>query len=110
MTFASRLRMRRGVGGEMAVLRLMSDIHVGDDVIFRGRVYSVRGLSPMSASPRRALLEDLETGENVEAHLDELGTPESAAHFQAPPESAAHFQAMRGPASRERSAAKPPSS
>jgi len=97
MTFASRLRMRRGVGGEMAVLRLMSDIHVGDDVIFRGRVYSVRGLSPMSASPRRALLEDLETGENVEAHLDELGTPESASHFQA----------KEDPASRERPPAKP---
>ena len=67
----------------MAVLRLMSDIHVGDDVTFRGRAYFVRGLSPMSASPRRALLEDVETGESVEAHLDELGTPESAKHFQA---------------------------
>lgn len=74
MTRASRLRMRRGVDGEMVVLRLMSDIHVGDDVTFRGRVYFVRGLSPMSASPRRALLEDIETGESVEAHLDELDT------------------------------------
>ena len=83
MTSISRLRMRRGVGGETAVLRLMSDIHVGDDVTFRGRAYVVRGLSPMSASPRRALLEDVETGENVEAHLDELSAPESAAHFQA---------------------------
>jgi hypothetical protein len=60
----------------MAVLRLMSDISVGDEVTFRGRVYRVRGLSPMSASPRRALLEDLETGENVEAHLDELDVVE----------------------------------
>ena len=85
MTFASRLRMRRGVGGETAVLRLMSDIHVGDDVIFRGRVYSVRGLSPMSASPRRALLEDVETGENVEAHLDELGKEDPASR-ERPPE------------------------
>jgi len=79
--------MRRGVGGETAVLRLMSDIHVGDDVTFRGRAYVVRGLSPMSASPRRALLEDVETGENVEADLSA-------------PESAAHFQAGEGPASR----------
>jgi len=83
MTSTSRLRMRRGVGGETAVLRLMSDIHVGDDVTFRGRAYVVRGLSPMSASPRRALLEDVETSENVEAHLDELSAPESAAQFQA---------------------------
>ena len=97
MTSASRLRMRRGVGGEMAVLRLMSDIHVGDDVIFRGRVYSVRGLSPMSASPRRALLEEVQTGENLEAHLEELETPESAAHFQA----------REDPASRERPRAEP---
>jgi len=97
MTSISRLRMRRGVGGETAVLRLMSDIHVGDDVTFRGRAYVVRGLSPMSASPRRALLKDVETGENVEAHLDELS----------PPESAQHFQAGEGPASRERPPAKP---
>ena len=100
MTYASRLRMRRGVGGETVVLRLMSDIHVGDDVTFRGRAYVVRGLSPMSASPRRALLEDVETAENVEAHLDELSAPESASHFLGTPESAAHFQAGEGPASR----------
>lgn len=76
MTCTSRFRMRRGVDGEMAVLRVMSDIHVGDDVTFHGRVYCVRGLSPMSASPRRALLEDVETGESVEAHLDELDAVE----------------------------------
>jgi len=56
----------------MAALRLMTDIRVGDDVTFNGRVYRVRGISPMSASPRRVLLEDVETGENVEAPLDEL--------------------------------------
>ncbi|MGH2998052.1 MAG: hypothetical protein ACRDNM_02025, partial [Gaiellaceae bacterium] len=68
----SRLRMRRGVDGEWWVLRLMTDIHVGDDVTFNGRVYRVRGISPMSASPRRVLLEDVETSENVEAPLDDL--------------------------------------
>lgn len=56
----------------MAALRLMTDIRVGDDVTFNGRVYRVRGISPMSASPRRVLLEDVETGENVEAPLDEI--------------------------------------
>lgn len=50
----------------------MTDIHVGDDVILRGRVLRVCGISPMSASPRRVLLEDLETGESLEARLDEL--------------------------------------
>jgi hypothetical protein len=56
----------------MAALRLMTDIRVGDDVTFNGRLYRVRGISPMSASPRRVLLEDVETGENVEAPLDEI--------------------------------------
>ncbi|MGH2971589.1 MAG: hypothetical protein ACRDLE_05570 [Gaiellaceae bacterium] len=45
---------------------------MGDDVTFNGRVYRVRGISPMSASPRRVLLEDVETSENVEAPLDDL--------------------------------------
>ncbi|TMM12840.1 MAG: hypothetical protein E6F98_07665 [Actinobacteria bacterium] len=50
----------------------MSDIHVGDDVTFHGHVFNVRGLSPMSATPRRVLLENRETGETIEAPLDEL--------------------------------------
>jgi len=56
----------------MAALRVMTDIRVGDDVTFDGRVYRVRGISPMSASPRRVLLEDVETGEDVEAPLDDI--------------------------------------
>jgi hypothetical protein len=54
------------------VLAVMSDIHVGDDVTFHGHVFNVRGLSPMSATPRRVLLEDRETGETIEAPLDEF--------------------------------------
>jgi len=50
----------------------MTDIHVGDEVTYEGRVYRIRGISPMSASPRRVLLEDVETSENVEAPLDDL--------------------------------------
>jgi hypothetical protein len=57
---------------QLVALRLMSDIRVGDDVIFRGRVFRVRGVSPMSATPRRVLLEDLESGENVEAQRDQV--------------------------------------
>ncbi|HEY2072462.1 MAG TPA: hypothetical protein VGG88_02680, partial [Gaiellaceae bacterium] len=57
---------------QMAALRLMTDIHVGDDVTYSGRVFRVRGISPMSASPRRVLLEDVATGENVEAPLDDI--------------------------------------
>ena len=50
----------------------MTDIHVGDLVTYEGRVLRVRGISPMSASPRRALLEDVETSDAVEAQLDSL--------------------------------------
>lgn len=56
----------------MAVLRLMTDIHVGDLVTYEGRVLRVRGISPMSASPRRALLEDVDTSEDLEAPFDDL--------------------------------------
>ena len=57
---------------QMAGLRLMTEIRVGDVVTYEGRVLRVRGISPMSASPRRVLLEDRDTGEQVEAPLDEL--------------------------------------
>jgi len=66
----------------MAALRLMTDIRVGDLVTYEGRVLRVRGISPMSASPRRVLLEDRETGEQVEAQMDDLepvDDPDSAA-------------------------------
>ena len=56
----------------MAALRLMTDIRVGDLVTYEGRVLRVRGISPMSASPRRVLLEDPRTGEQVEAPVDDL--------------------------------------
>jgi hypothetical protein len=66
----------------MAELRLMTDIRVGDLVTYEGRVLRVRGISPMSASPRRVLLEDPETGEHIEARVDDLEPvdgPDSAA-------------------------------
>lgn len=56
----------------MVALRLMTDIHVGDLVTYDGRLLRVRGISPMSASPRRVLLEDVDTNEDVEALLDDL--------------------------------------
>jgi hypothetical protein len=41
-------------------LRLME---IGDHVTYQGRRYALRGLDPMSVDDRRALLEDVETGE-----------------------------------------------
>lgn len=50
----------------------MTEIRVGDDVTYRGRVLRVRGISPMSASPRRVLLEDDDTGEVIEVAVGDL--------------------------------------
>jgi hypothetical protein len=58
----------------MAVLRLMNDIRVGDEVAHDGRVFRVRGISPMSASPRRVQLEDLDTGALIEVRADEIAS------------------------------------
>jgi hypothetical protein len=60
----------------------MTDMRVGDLVTYEGRVLRVRGISPMSASPRRVLLEDPATGEQIEARADDLEQadgPDSAA-------------------------------
>lgn len=56
----------------MAAIRSMDETRVGDVVTYDGRVLRVRGISPMSASPRRVLLEDVETGEQVEAQFDDI--------------------------------------
>lgn len=50
----------------------MDDLHIGERVLLGDRVYVVRGLSPMSAEPYRVHLEDVETGEEIEADADDL--------------------------------------
>lgn len=53
-------------------MRQMDELHIGDRVTLGGRVFFVRGISPMSAVPCRVHLEDAETGEEVEADADDL--------------------------------------
>ena len=72
MTLASTTSHAARGRWETVASRLMIEIHVGDLVNYEGRVLRVRGISPMSASPRRVLLEDVDTGEDVEALLDDL--------------------------------------
>lgn len=50
----------------------MTETRVGDEVVYHGRIFRVRGLSPMSASPRRVLLEEPATGALVEVRVDEV--------------------------------------
>jgi hypothetical protein len=56
----------------------MAELHVGDRVLFDGRTCVVRGVSPMSAIPRRVQLEDVETGEWVEVDADDLRAREGS--------------------------------
>jgi len=50
----------------------LHDFTVGGEITYRERVYRIRGISPMGAVERRALLEDVETHECIEVTLDEL--------------------------------------
>lgn len=50
----------------------MTDIRVGDEVVYDGRTFRVRGISPMSASPRRVLLEEVGTNSILEVPADEV--------------------------------------
>jgi len=45
---------------------------IGDFVIWRGRLYVLRGLDPMSVPNRRADLEECASGERVRPPLDEV--------------------------------------
>jgi hypothetical protein len=47
-------------------------LRIGDEVIYHGRVFVLRGLEPMSVPARRAEVEDPVTGERLVVPLDEL--------------------------------------
>ena len=53
----------------MPFLRRME---IGDNVMYLGRRYVLRGLDPMSVDERRALLEDALTGERIWVPLTAL--------------------------------------
>ena len=50
----------------------MTEIRVGDTVLYRDHVYLVRGVSPMGATLKRVMLEDTETHDLVEAPAEDL--------------------------------------
>ncbi len=50
----------------------MANLHIGDSVTFRDRVYFVRGMSPMGVETRRVQLEEVGTGALLEAGVDEV--------------------------------------
>ena len=44
-------------------------MEIGDDVIYKGKCYVLRGLEPMSVPDRRAELEDPQSGELISVPL-----------------------------------------
>jgi hypothetical protein len=50
----------------------MANLHIGDSVTLCDRAYFVRGISPMGVETRRVQLEDVDTGDHIEALLDEI--------------------------------------
>jgi hypothetical protein len=55
-------------------------LHIGQCVMFRDRVYVVRGMSPMGVVPCRVQLEDEAMGELLEADADKLHSSEPQRH------------------------------
>jgi hypothetical protein len=53
------------------------ELTIGDQVLYGGRLYVLRGLDPMSVPDRTALLEDALEGGVIRAPLDEVGEVEN---------------------------------
>ncbi|HWN21541.1 MAG TPA: hypothetical protein VNP93_06175 [Gaiellaceae bacterium] len=49
-----------------------ADLQIGALVTWRGRLWVLRGIDPMSVAERRAELEDRVSGERLQAPLEEL--------------------------------------
>ena len=52
-------------------------MNIGDQVLYQGRVYVLRGLDPMSVPDRTALLEDALEGGLIRAPLAEVEPAEN---------------------------------
>jgi hypothetical protein len=57
-------------------------VKIGEQVLYDGRLYVLRGLDPMSVPNRTALLEDAFEGGLIRAPLDEVGPAEERSGFE----------------------------
>jgi hypothetical protein len=53
-------------------------MNIGDVVLYQGRAFYLRGLDPMGVPERRAILEDAQTGEEVQVPLGDVESPRPA--------------------------------
>ena len=49
-----------------------ANLQIGDFVTWRGRLWVLRGIDPMSVAAHRAELEECSTGERLQAPFEEL--------------------------------------
>jgi hypothetical protein len=56
-----------------------ADLQIGDFVTWRGRLWVLLGIDPMSVAERRAGLEECVSGERLHAPLEELSHAPAAA-------------------------------
>jgi hypothetical protein len=56
-------------------------LNIGDQVLYQGRVYVLRGIDPMSVPDRVALIEDAWTGELVRAPFDQVEPAKNGPRF-----------------------------
>ncbi len=54
----------------------MDDFSVGGEITHEGRVFRLRGISPMGATVRRVILEDVDTHDSIEVELDAVAEPD----------------------------------
>ena len=47
-------------------------MNIGDLVLYQGRAFYLRGLDPMGVPERRAIVEDAETGEELQVPLGDV--------------------------------------
>ena len=62
--------------------RYCGEVHIGDKVLYEGRVYVLRGLDPMSVPDRTALLEDALEGGLVRVPLKDVEPAENRSAFE----------------------------
>ena len=56
-------------------LRAFAAMRIGDQVLYDGRLYVLRGVEPMSVDERKCEIEDPETGERLKVLWDEIEEP-----------------------------------
>ena len=75
----------------------MTNLHIGDCVTVDEHAYVVRGMSPMGAVLRRVQLEDVVSGELVEATVDDVERPRARERPAHPVEPSCHVAAPPAP-------------